>query len=164
MMYLVMIFSSLAFADAVEMPPPECPVGSYGTSSHAGSWCQASTCESTSDCEAGENCQEHSLCIEESEVPCGGGWNPPDTAEECLVTKLEAFGPCNSDGSCDQGTCITDMRCVDPDELNSEGDSGSPKEDSCGGCSTGSSRTVMGLSFLVLAGVLISRKQRSVSR
>jgi hypothetical protein len=155
MFYAIALLTSIASADVV-MEPPECPTGAYGKSSHAGAWCAPDSCESNDDCETGEACQEYSMCIEESEIPCGG--MDIDTAEECTITKTEVFGPCNPGDSCDQGTCMTELVCINPDELESDGDSGEPKEDSCGGCSTGTG-SLVGVSVLLVAGILLGRRR-----
>ena len=151
---MILIFSfvlSTAMADAIEMPSDDCPNGSYGYASHAGAWCQAGTCEATSECEQGQTCEEYSLCVEETEVPCGG--MAQDTS--CFVTKLEAFGPCNDDGSCDRGSCETAKRCVYP---ASEDTGAVSKNESCGRCSTTPSNTGLGLLLLTLGAVFYRRR------
>ena len=80
MVLVFSLFFSVAMADAIEMFPDECPNGSGPYNSHAGSWCQASTCESTSECEDGDTCEEYALCVTESEVPC----DSCDWGCECL--------------------------------------------------------------------------------
>ena len=151
MIYIVvLLFSSLSWADAIEMPSEDCPAGATGTASHAGAWCTPNSCETVSDCEGGDSCIEYPLCVEESEIPCGG--MAMDTS--CFVTKREAFGPCNDDGSCAQGTCETELVCVNEDAV------GSPsKEEGCSGCATGSQNSGLGLLFIT-ALVLLRRTTR----
>jgi hypothetical protein len=104
-------FSGIAAADAIAPEPEDCPSGSYGTSSHAGEWCQEHTCDATGECPDGFSCESSSVCEDVYETSCGG--DRLDTGP-CTVRVREVLGPCETDADCSRGTCVTDLHCIDP--------------------------------------------------
>ena len=150
-------FTSLSWADAIDIPLTNCPAGSKLTSSHAGTWCEPQICEvRTSTCKASEICSEYALCVTETQIPCGGrAYNDPN----CFVTKKEAFGPCDTDETCQQGSCETALRCTPKPEKQKTKNNTQTKNptSSCAGCNTSPPITAMGL-ILLFPFVFVRRK------
>ena len=107
-------WSPVAHADAIDMPPDDCPTGAVGVSSHDGAYCQPSTCDPKTACrDEGTLCQpDVGLCVEEQTVACGG--KRSDMDKPCSVTLRVAHGPCSRDSDCGEGTCEFAPRCVRP--------------------------------------------------
>ena len=151
--HLLLIFSAVASADAVELEPENCPSGSYGTSSHAGAWCQEHTCDVESDCPEGFSCESTFVCVDVYETSCGG--DRIDTGP-CSVTVREVLGACQSDDDCSRGSCVTDLHCVDPGaEIDSDEFNGD-----CSGCSQGGLAGGLASVLGVLGFALLSRRRR----
>jgi MYXO-CTERM domain-containing protein len=128
--------AGLALADVVNPPPEDCPSGAIGQSGHIGEWCAPHVCAER-PCADDQTCETTGLCVVEEEVDCGGMTDPNNP---CTFLKREAFGACEVDADCDQGTCITDDYCVDEGKVGGG--------DLCGCSSTG------GASFVVLLALL----------
>ena len=125
-MFTLLLVASLAWADAVDMPPDNCPTGAEGTSSHSGTWCIPTECSSDDEC-SDTPCseQEIGLCVEtEEDVSCGG-WMP-DTGEPCTFTRRTAHGTCTEQSDCAVGTCEFDRRCANSIASRCAGCSSSP--------------------------------------
>ena len=110
-----------ARADAIEAPPAACPEGSVGESSHEGTWCEATTCQSDADC-AGHGqwpeprrhyvCRQTELCVRTEtytrslRMPLPEGQAPP------TLTRSIGVGACGS-GCVAPAACTNAMRCVE---------------------------------------------------
>ena len=77
-----------ALADAIP-PPPACPPGSRGVSSHAGERCEPAPCQSDADCKdlEGTTCRRWRVCTKVYMVPAGGrrSFNTPPHPENLAV-------------------------------------------------------------------------------
>lgn len=98
---LVVFGPSLAYADAIEPPPTDCPVGSEGDSSHCGAGCRPRGCVSVGDCRIGETCAARDLCIRST--PCGG-----DVESACGSAPCASGVMCTSVFVCAPGTTPAD--------------------------------------------------------
>lgn len=141
MVCAALLLSMRAHADAISPPPEDCPSGSIGTASHVGQWCTPHLC-AEQPC-GDRTCETTGLCVLEEERDCGG-----QTGSPCTFTYREAFGPCELDTDCTEGTCVTDDYCVEP----AKADTG------CGCSSAGGASMVFLLGLLPLAGA--RRRQR----
>ncbi len=112
MALLLALCSSIAFADAVEGPPDNCPSGAIGTSSHYGPMCTPDLCNDDAECQAqgmfprppGRVCRPSQFCVLERTISHPRG-----------DTHLVQFeGPCGADGTCAIGQCRAAKYCVDP--------------------------------------------------
>ena len=149
---IIFLLSSFAWADAINIPEnPNCPPGSSLHTSHAGTWCQATTCTDDSECSNGLSCIGVSLCVESSEVPCGG--MVPDSGA-CTVEKDEALGTCESQSDCSSGECETAMRCADPEALEN-----SKEDEADSGCSVIQQSTTAGVLLSVLTLMAFGRRE-----
>ncbi len=105
--------SSVAFADAIEGPPENCPSGALGTSSHYGPMCSPDLCNDDAECQAqgmfprppGRVCRPSQFCVLERTISHPRG--------DTHLTQFE--GPCGADGTCAIGQCRAAKYCVDPD-------------------------------------------------
>jgi MYXO-CTERM domain-containing protein len=106
-------------ADAIA-PPPECPPGAHGVSSHDGQWCTPTTCAADADCSrwgASEQdplvCRPAGLCVAtESRSP--GGRMPADAPREPYQVQI-ARAACERDADCADGArCELASRCLTP--------------------------------------------------
>lgn len=86
----ITLSSSLAYADAIGRPPPDCPPGTVAGASHCGEFCLAQECDSDADCEAGQVCMA-------GEMGCY-------RVSECF----------NLPGILYEGMCMPDMKCAEP--------------------------------------------------
>ena len=128
-MILLLIFSSLVFADAIGIPnDKDCPAGSRLYASHEGVWCVLTVCESDDDCYEGEFCQSVALCVSEGKVV--------DSCDENI---------------CSVGECMTDNRCVTQD--------GSTNMQTTSGCAGCSSTKFSGLFSIFIFGVIAFFRQ-----
>ncbi|HJL17494.1 MAG TPA: hypothetical protein RMH99_17625 [Sandaracinaceae bacterium LLY-WYZ-13_1] len=105
---------SLAHADSVPSPPRGCPSGAVGRTGHAGTYCGPDRCQPGGDCPAadtftprppGRRCEPAAFCVQTTvhRHPRGD-------------TRVERFlGPCDADGTCEEGECERGHFCVDPD-------------------------------------------------
>jgi MYXO-CTERM domain-containing protein len=154
---LAALLSLPAHADVVNPPPEDCPSGAVGTAGHGGEWCTPDPCVD-GQCALGTTCETTGLCVLEEERPCGG----QSSGTPCTFVYREAFGPCDDDGACDEGTCVTDEYCVDEaGEDTADGDTDtptSPDEGSGCSCSTGAGASMVFL--LGLLPLLWIRRQR----
>lgn len=85
-----------ARADAIS-PPPACPPGSQGRSSHAGEWCEPAACQSDSDCsKLGGSCRPWRVCTRAAKAQHGGlrGFDRPP------MDVTLAVGSCAPDEAC----------------------------------------------------------------
>ena len=62
----VMATTTTAYADALS-PPPACPPGAKGQSTHAGLWCAPAPCTSDEQCRTGNSCRNWRVCIRKSD-------------------------------------------------------------------------------------------------
>lgn len=105
-----------ALADAVPSPPTDCPPGSRGMTSHHGTWCEPTVCETDLDCDKlatfwdrdiKKVCREQPLCVStrtDSGFPLG------KPAERSI-----AGGVCGPETACvSPATCQSAKRCVEP--------------------------------------------------
>jgi len=104
-----LILSMPARADVVGPAPEDCPSGWSGTANHNGGWCVPRTCDEQA-CELGTTCETVRRCVVEEDRPCAGH----AAGAPCTLVHREAFGPCETDTDCDQGTCVTGRYCVEP--------------------------------------------------
>ncbi len=148
-LFALWLAAPVAFADAIPMEPNNCPLGSSGRSSHAGTWCEATTCAAESDCADGQGCRSVGLCVDVQEWACGGMM--PETAEPCTFTVNEAKGRCSTDADCTgTATCVTANRCTSTGLLG------------CGGCdSTASISGFAAIGGFIMLGVLGPRRRRT---
>jgi len=108
--------ASSARADAVGMPPTDCPNGSWGESCHGGEFCTPSYCTDDGDCDDGRTCEVLDVCV--ARIDCAGGWNPEgehywnDTFQG-LCTE----GP----DDCITGVCQAISVCVSSDDASLSG-------------------------------------------
>ena len=144
LLLLLHLATNPAAADAIGPDPEDCPNGSIGTSSHAGEWCEPTTCfTGDGECNEGSCVQDLGLCVTREEVGCGG--MRADSAEPCTFTKEEAHGTCSEQADCSVGTCEIASRC------------GSKAAAVCGCSSLSVGSAALGLALLALGG-LIRRK------
>ncbi|MBW2457516.1 MAG: hypothetical protein JRI68_23615 [Deltaproteobacteria bacterium] len=89
-----------ARADSIP-PPPACPPGSRGLSSHAGERCVPATCQSDADCKdlKGTTCRRWRVCVRTHMVPAGGrrGGEVPPRAEDLAVGSCPVEKGCTGD-------------------------------------------------------------------
>jgi hypothetical protein len=93
-------------ADAID-PPPACPPGTRGRTSHAGQWCEAQPCAVDADCAprnavdrilqpGPSRCRPWRVCVRTADVARGGDYgNAPHHAEDLVV------GSCDPSAACD---------------------------------------------------------------
>jgi hypothetical protein len=154
LLLLLVSAPAAALADAIGPPPPKCPRGSAGVSSHEGEWCEPTTCATDLDCPDARCTLGVGLCVTRQTVPCGGLWNPANGP--CTVELAEAHGSCKQQSDCKTGTCELARRCLptmNPIRALSRSD--------CG-CSAGGPQAVgaaVGLG-MVLLGVVGLRRWR----
>lgn len=127
---LVLLLSALAWADAIDMPPDDCPNGSQGSSSHCGTFCFPTVCDpaappstvgqpsSSLQCGEGESCEAQvGLCVEKSTGPATCG-RMPEGIDNPQVERHDAKGTCSSNSDCESGQeCLIAARCVKPSRL-----------------------------------------------
>lgn len=106
----IVIAASLAPAPATAdvLPPtsPECPEGSVLRKTHAGSWCEPTSCDLDQGCGQGQQCRTVALCIETERYHSFG----EGSAEQL---RRIARGPCEPDGSCARpAVCESATRCA----------------------------------------------------
>src|SRR5678809_480665 len=99
---IVALLTALAFADAIDGPPDDCARGTWGESSHCGSYCVPTTCDP-----AAPQCYpEGSVCREEVGVcistitrsqSCG---RMPEGIDNPPVQVEIAGGSCSRDSQC----------------------------------------------------------------
>jgi hypothetical protein len=93
-----------ARADVVEAPPPDCPRGLRGESSHGGPYCMLDLCAAGGVCTDGRSCVRRSYCIVRRTGVSIGGPFVEDTATM----------RCTDDADCGgTGDCIEAPVCVD---------------------------------------------------
>lgn len=127
-----------AAADAIPGPPTDCPPGSEGRTSHAGTYCAATSCATDVDCEGGRVCREAPLCVREVTItyntyeqrgaersmsvairacPGGAGECPPDAAAHVghRGGGRDLDEAHQDDGARVEGParCLTERRCVE---------------------------------------------------
>lgn len=118
---LVSLVPAGASADAIDMPPTDCPVGSVGVTSHAGAWCDATTCSEDASCIAYRStlqgpmsytCEPSvGLCVVRESYTEGGlrGATSPAPTR----TRDVAGRSCTSDADCSApASCVIASRCV----------------------------------------------------
>lgn len=75
--FVLLLLGATAHADSLE-PPPACPPGSRGQSTHEGLWCEPWTCSSDADCNGGR-CVPWRVCTRVATVaPDRWGRRPPE--------------------------------------------------------------------------------------
>jgi hypothetical protein len=148
MLFFAVWAPGVALADAIDLPPDDCPAGSVGQSSHAGTWCEAQTCAPGATCEEG-TCQPHGLCVLTETRPCGG--RPAPGYENCTFVAHEALGPCDSQDDCARGTCEVVDRCVKSSSFGA----------SCGCTQLPTNRLAFGLGVGALLALVGGRRWRS---
>lgn len=87
-------------ADVLMPPPPTCPEGARGRTSHAGPHCAPWTCDQ--GCGEGKACKAAALCVVQRQ-----GANRARRFTFDVVR-----GPCEAGGKCAEGTCETREVCV----------------------------------------------------
>jgi hypothetical protein len=139
---LVMLFSSIAFADAVPPPPRNCPPGQVGITSHGGprcvpaapkscpaGWrpqiggvCVVAVCFEDANCEAGQKCKQAEVCLQERLVEWGEA--PQSRVDPFLFAEpprhnvpprkvIETIDVCGDKRSCpDDSKCDTGKICL----------------------------------------------------
>ncbi len=103
---------SAARADVVAIDVTPCPEGAWRVNGGhgGGSWCAPHVCDDDT-CDG--ICVEVALCI-------GTGTHYVDhghTSTSPMPTRaehVEAYGPCEADGSCARGACSREIRCAPP--------------------------------------------------
>jgi hypothetical protein len=118
---IVLLLSALAWADAIGMPPDDCPNGSMASSSHCGEFCLPTVCDpSAPQCGEGESCEAQvGLCVEKTmgHQSCG---NVPLDYPDPMVERHDAKGTCSSNADCESGQeCLIAARCVKPSAVSS---------------------------------------------
>jgi len=141
----LVLAGGVAHADAIGMPPEDCPDGTRGQSSHCGLHCDAALCADDSECGDGELCVLMDLCVVELDCMSGGG---PFTHES-------VEGHCGGGGSCDSGTCESLRVCSDPDAASAG--CGCRMEGSPGAASAAGVGLIMASTLALL---LASRRRR----
>lgn len=114
----VVLVAGVARADAIMAPPPDCPPGSHGESSHTDTICSPTDCTTDAECTGpgtgtdAEVCTPAlGLCIE-SRTRAMGGLLPPDMAGR-MVTYDVASTSCSTPADCPAGTtCVIASRCA----------------------------------------------------
>jgi hypothetical protein len=89
--------AATAQADAIP-PPPACPPGSRGASSHAGQWCAPAPCARDGDCTQPETqCRPWRVCTRTYSVPRGGrrGFQSPPQDEDLVVASCAPEEACS---------------------------------------------------------------------
>jgi len=146
----MLVFLSMAFADALMISETTCPKGSRIVQSHSYEYCGPAACDW---CEDG-TCESTGLCIETVEKSCQSGrvMNEPPCSFEASVV----VGNC-PDGSCATGVCEVQKVCV-KSVLKTAVQEVSNKVEKTGGCG-GKSPSAVGSLLLVLAGYRRSTAQ-----
>ena len=130
-----------AAADAILAPPADCPPGAFGTTSHAGTFCEARTCAADAECEDGRVCREQPLCVREVRVEYATYGSRGN-----VVTHRVATGVCGEGDACApvEGTgvrfrgshggeplgpprCVRARRCVAPGSADAPAASGAER-------------------------------------
>ena len=114
--------ASTGRADMVDPVLQPCPVGARYSSGHGRS-CIAFDCESQADCDSAAEryelrsdlvCRRVPTCQETQTIQYRSGWRAGQSREWTF-----SDGPCETDGTCEAGTCTTSSVCVpeafDPD-------------------------------------------------
>ena len=93
-----MTIVAMAQADALP-PPPACPPGSQGTTSHAGPRCVPAPCDSDEDCkEVGGSCRDWRVCTRSTKVgPHRRRRGAPPTYHEIVVGTCPPADKCKGD-------------------------------------------------------------------
>ncbi len=116
-MTLILLVTSLAWADAIGMPPDDCPEGSVGRSSHCGEVCVPTHCDlSASQCRAEAPVCEAGVgvCVEKQLQDESCGRMPTGPANPMVEVQI-ARGSCKEPADCGPGQeCIVIARCVKP--------------------------------------------------
>jgi hypothetical protein len=99
-----LFISRLAFADKIPpMPPMDCATGARATSSHSGTYCSPTGCQSSEDCEEGQVCQQQGLCI---------NFSTYNTRNGKPAVRSKAGDNCSAKKACTSGECEVVKRCV----------------------------------------------------
>ena len=108
-MPLLLMWTGLAFADAIGPEPENCPTGSEPWSSHFSEYCRPTTCAVDNPCADGE-CRPVGLCIETFSETNDWWTEEPET-----YTWSEAYSTCSTDADCEGAArCIVEDRCAAP--------------------------------------------------
>ncbi len=98
--FALLMSHGAARADAIP-PPPACPPGSRGMSSHAGECCVPATCQSDADCKdlKGTTCRPWRVCTRVYLVPAGGrrSRDIPPRPQELAVGSCPVEEGCTGD-------------------------------------------------------------------
>ncbi len=112
---------SVALADKVPPPPPDCPQGSKPRTGHGGPYCQPISCKADADCEGETVCKELPMCVGEVS---GGGRRPknvpppryPTVLTKCAKADNSACslpdGAANRYWGVTKGTCQSIKLCL----------------------------------------------------
>lgn len=144
-----------ARADAVPNPPDNCPNGAFGITSHAGTWCEATTCSPTNTCDTrygGDalKCETQGLCVR-SESYTAGGRRAVDEPP-LQLTRQVADATCTAGETCADGSrCVVAQRCVRASLV----DAFNPKNAGCGCALAGSGQLSLGLGLALLGAVAL---------
>jgi MYXO-CTERM domain-containing protein len=92
---LVVVSSAPLHADLIP-PPPDCPQGSVGRSSHSGAYCEAMPCSSDADCKAEQGrCRQWRVCTKLFSVKRGGrAYREPPVEREEVVASCPPRATC----------------------------------------------------------------------
>ena len=125
----MLVFLSVALADALPMPTLSCPRGATAELDHGNEYCAPARCGEGCD----GDCEQVGLCVERREHACGG------QDEDCTYQAMVVLGECAVDADCEAGLCRVEDRCVPTGGVMK----------SCG-CATGLGPAGVGMVLLLL--------------
>jgi len=167
-LFLIVLFSVNAFADAVPGPKKGCPVGSFGDVNHREQYCAPSpVCKADGDCRQDQVCREVSLCVYEDSISDRRDRHPDGNPRSYPYWVVS--GICSGNKTCGNRQCQTLKRCIPKDKANTLPDAGGATEKQTGGVSSACGCQVIGkgsvggffLLFLGMVGLLFSMRRRA---
>jgi MYXO-CTERM domain-containing protein len=122
---VALTFAGVARADVVAPPPPSCPDGSIGQSSHSGPYCWLAPCTNDEMCASYHSrdntprvCRPTAVCVRSKEL-----WRKGGGKSEVP----EAIGSCDGAAKCDPSAkCERATRCVPAARASTSSGSGNP--------------------------------------
>lgn len=114
LVFVLVAVTTGAFADAIP-PPPTCPAGATGQSSHAGAYCAPTrTCATAAQCGGHrESCLDTSLCVAQVTQDAYAHFPPQPGDVPRHETHEEVTGTCDAHHHCaGHGRCVAIKRCV----------------------------------------------------
>ncbi len=174
---LGLALSNTSRADAVGPPPPDCPPGSWGQTTHYGPHCAPYSCTTDSQCKKDHKCLPHGLCISER----------THTHQRGDTHVVEVHGSCATGQACPEGSecrkgsyCMLDRPPAQPPSAKpatgpptpSGTPSGTPSPGAppattppnkgCGGCATATptpDNPSLGVALILLVASTLARRR-----